>query len=102
MTRDERLLTALARMEDMSASTVALADLASLPERTARHGLRALIGQGLVWCPVRGLWRLTPAGRELAASLTSAAEPHREDSLARMLWRDGLGALLKHSRDDER
>jgi predicted transcriptional regulator len=66
MTRDELLLTALARGEN---STVALANETGLGERTCRYGLRHLIGAGYVWSPARGTYRLTARGRTIAAEL---------------------------------
>lgn len=108
MTRNELLLTALARIEDGAASTMALADLASLPERTARRGLRALSRQGLVWSPCRGRWQVTPAGREIATGLmqSSARSDHvagasTSPSAVAILWRDGLAGVLRPRRGNK-
>lgn len=98
LTRNELLLVALARIADGEASTLAVAELTQIPERSARRGLAALIRQALVWSPVRGRWRLTPTGLEIATSLSPTAQPQPEESLATALLRDGLGALLSHSR----
>lgn len=77
MTRDELLLTALLRGD---ASTVALAEAAGRSERAARYGLTHLVRTGLVWAPERGRWRLTEAGRAIAAMLhqppAAPAETH--------------------------
>ena len=69
MTRDELLLAALARGD---ASTAALAQTSGLSERTCRYGLARLVKAGYVWCPERGSWRLTDAGRAIAATLSAA------------------------------
>lgn len=104
MTRNERLLMALVTIKGDAASTVALADLSSLPERTARRGLVALTRQRLVWSPVRGRWQLTPTGHEIAVNLTrqTEAEPSRAESSERTvletLWTDGLTGLLRNGR----
>ena len=98
MTRNELLLVALARIGDGEASTLALAELTQIPERSARRGLAALMRQALVWSPVRGRWQLTRIGREIEASLSPTAQPQPKESLATALLRDGLGALLSHSR----
>ena len=66
MTRDELLLITLLRGD---ASTVALARAAERSERAARYGLAHLVMTGLVWSPKRGCWRLTEAGRAIAATL---------------------------------
>ena len=95
MTRNEALLAALNEIGDGRSSTVALADLAQLPERTARRGLAALTRQGLVWSPVRGEWRLTETGSVLAASISPAADVHPRESLGTALWREGLGELMR-------
>jgi hypothetical protein len=68
MTRDELLLSALARGES---STVALANATGLRERTCRYGLTRLIGADYVWSPKRGLFRLTARGRMIAAELVT-------------------------------
>lgn len=93
MTRDELLLSALARGES---STVALANETGLGERTCRYGLRHLIGAEHVWSPERGHYRLTARGRTIAAELvmeipqtaqevaTSAPEETRRRPLAWM------------------
>ncbi len=70
MTRDELLLTALLRGD---ASTVALAAAAGRSERAARYGLTHLVKIGYVWNPERGRWRLTNAGRAIAASISEPA-----------------------------
>ena len=70
MTRDELLLTALLRGD---ASTVALAGAAGRSERAARYGLTHLAKIGLVWSPERGRWRLTEAGRAIAATVSQPA-----------------------------
>ena len=105
MTRNTRLLVALTRIADGAASTVALADLAALPERTARNGIRALMRQGLVWSPRRGRWQLTQAGREIAAGLMpTSRQPGSSDAVATsrstlaVLWDEGVVGLLR-SRD---
>ncbi|HUZ02377.1 MAG TPA: hypothetical protein VNF71_02820 [Acidimicrobiales bacterium] len=67
MTRDELLLTALLGGD---ASTVVLAVAAGRSERAARYGLRHLVKTGLVWSPERGRWRLSEAGRAIAATIT--------------------------------
>ena len=77
MTRDELLLTALLRGD---ASTVALAQAAGRSERAARYGLTHLVMTGLVWSPERGRWRLTEAGRVIAATISqppAAPTPRR-------------------------
>ena len=70
MTRDELLLTALLRGD---ASTVVLAGAAGRSERAARYGLTHLVKTGLVWSPERGRWRLTEAGRVIAATISQPA-----------------------------
>lgn len=109
MTRNELLLMALARTRDGIASTAVLADLASLPERTARRGLLALTRQSLVWSPNRGRWRMTPAGREIAASLIgsigddSATESLTADhGVLANVWSEGLAGLWRHLRPEDR
>lgn len=81
MTRDELLLTALLRGD---ASTVALAGAAGRSERAARYGLTHLAKTGLVWSPERGRWRLTEAGRVIAATISQRAatpvETHAPDA----------------------
>ena len=105
MTRNERLLAAVATIEAGTASTLAVAELASIPERTVRRGMRALGRQGLVWSPVRGRWQLTPAGREIAASLTATGETDKTEAeppsraVLATLWNEGLGGLLRSNRD---
>jgi hypothetical protein len=66
MTRDELLLTALLEGD---ASAVVLAQAAGRSERAARYGLANLAKTGLVWSPERGRWRLTEAGRAIAATV---------------------------------
>ena len=70
MTRDELLLTALLGGD---ASTVALAGAAGRSERAARYGLTHLVKIGYVWSPERGRWRLTEAGRAIAATMSQPA-----------------------------
>ena len=83
MTRDELLLTALL---DGDASTIELAAAAGRSERAARYGLTHLMKTGLVWNPERGSWRLTEAGRAIAASISQPcalpAEPSGSDEPA--------------------
>ena len=83
MTRDELLLTALLRGD---ASTVALAQAAGRSERAARYGLTHLVMTGLVWSPERGRWRLTEAGRAIAATMSqraaAPAEAHAPEAAA--------------------
>jgi DNA-binding IclR family transcriptional regulator len=66
MTRDEVLLVALAKAES---STAELAKVTGLSERACRYRLHHLIGVDYVWTPARGLYRLTPKGRTMAADL---------------------------------
>jgi DNA-binding IclR family transcriptional regulator len=68
MTRDELLLSALTEGET---STAALSRCTGLGERTCRSGLRHLIGEGYVWSPERGTYRLTGQGRAIAIELGS-------------------------------
>ena len=70
MTRDELLLTALLGGD---ASTAVLAGAAGRSERAARYGLTHLVKTGLVWSPERGRWRLTEAGRVIAATMSQPA-----------------------------
>ena len=81
MTRDELLLTALLGGD---ASTVVLAGAAGRSERAARYGLTHLVTTGLVWSPERGRWRLTEAGRAIAATVHQPpavpAETHAPDA----------------------
>ena len=77
MTRDELLLTTLLGGD---ASTVELAEAAGRSERAARYGLTHLVKTGLVWSPERGHWRLTDAGRALAATLAQTAAPAGTDA----------------------
>jgi hypothetical protein len=70
MTRDELLLTALLGGD---ASTVVLARAAGRSERAARYGLTHLVKIGYVWGPERGRWRLTNAGRAIAATISQPA-----------------------------
>jgi DNA-binding HxlR family transcriptional regulator len=70
MTRDESILRALTQGD---ASTVELEEATGIPERTCRKGVRRLVLENYVWSPVRGTWRLTRRGRELAEELAAAA-----------------------------
>ncbi len=74
MTRDELILVALSYGE---ASTADVAELAGVLERTCRKGLRRLVRQNYVWSPIRGKWRLTRRGREIADELAAAPEGRR-------------------------
>ena len=67
MTRDELLLTTLFRGD---ASTAVLAGAAVRSERAVRYGLAHLVKLGYVWSPERGRWRLTDAGRAIAATIS--------------------------------
>ena len=66
MTRDELILSALARGE---ASTAELVELTDIPERRCRKGLRRLVRDNYVWSPARGRWRVTRRGREIVSEL---------------------------------
>ncbi len=81
MTRDELLLTALLGGD---ASSVVLAQAAGRSERAARYGLTHLVKTGLVWSPERGRWRLTEAGRAIAATVhqlpAAPAEMHAPEA----------------------
>lgn len=81
MTRDELLLAALAAG---TTTTAALMRATGVTERTCRYGLSHLIAVGYVWSPERGHWRLTEAGRAIAATLPSMAamEPPAPESVA--------------------
>lgn len=68
MTRDELILSALVTGDR---STADLAQTTGLSERVCRYGVAHLIGVGYVWSPARGRWRLTEAGRVIAATLSS-------------------------------
>ncbi len=81
MTRDELLLIALLRCD---ASTVVLAGAVGRSERAARYGLTHLVKLGYVWSPERGRWRLTDAGRAIAATVhrppAAPVETHAPDA----------------------
>lgn len=81
MTRDELLLAALA---GGATTTAALMDATGVIERTCRYGLSHLIAVGYVWSPERGHWRLTEAGRAIAATLPGVAAmgPPAPESIA--------------------
>lgn len=81
MTRDELLLAAMAAG---ATTTAALSSATGVTERTCRYGLSHLIAIGYAWSPERGRWRLTDAGRAIAATLPSlsAADPPATESTA--------------------
>lgn len=66
MTRNELLLAALAAG---ATSTAALVRATGVGERSCRYGLSHLVAAGYAWSPERGRWRLTEAGRAIAATL---------------------------------
>src|SRR4051812_44748148 len=100
MTRNIVVLAALDACDDATASTEEIATYTSLPDRTVRRAVRSLINQGLVWCPARGFWQLTPAGLDIAKRLrpadTDRESPVRESreegpsdpTLLEALWAD--------------
>ena len=72
MTRDELILVELL---GGVRSTVELAAATGLSERVCRNGLHHLKGEGYVWSPARGRYRLTLRGRVIATEITLDTEP---------------------------